>query len=113
MAYHGQELGPEPLQFLQGLHVLQGHDAGLHTAIIRANGCGVHESGHLASVGDLEDELLGAYRLARAQSLGNGEFLQGDLPPIGSTDRHDFQEILGIPIVDPEALQDPDSLPVE
>ena len=30
VAHHGQKLGPEPVQLLQGRHVLQGDDIGLH-----------------------------------------------------------------------------------
>ena len=113
MAHHAQELGAQPLQVLQRRQVLQGHDHGLDPAVLRADGRGVEQRGDAPAVGDPQDDLLGAHRLARAQQLGHGQFEERDLPSVGMPAGQHAQELLRRLVRLPQAVDDPRRLPVE
>ena len=113
VAHHAQELGPQPLQFLQRRHVLHGHDHRLDLALLREDGSGVDQGGDAAPVGGLEHDLLGPHRLPRAQPLGQGELLQGDLPPVGPPEGQHLQQLLRRPAGRAQAADDPSRLPVD
>ena len=64
-------------------------------------------------VGGLEDDLLGAHRLPRAQPLGQGELLQGDLPPVGPPEGQHFEQLLRRAAGRAQVVDDPPRLPVD
>ena len=113
MAHHTQELSPQPRQFLLGCHVLYGHDKRLDLALPSIDGRGIDQGGHRPAVGYLDDNLLGAHRLARAQRLRQGELFEGDFPPIGASEGQYLQELLQGATRHEQVAEDPARLPVE
>ena len=67
---------------------LQGDDEGVDAILLlRSDGCGVDEGGDGSAVGNAEGDLFGAHGFAGAERLREGEFLQGDLAPVGTAGR--------------------------
>ena len=113
MADHAQELGPQPLQLLQGRQVLDGNDHRLHLLLFRQDGRGVDQGGDAAPVRGPQDDLLGVHRLPGHQPLGQGELLQGDLPPVGPAEGQHLQQLLRRAARLAQAADDPPRLPVD
>ena len=72
----------------------KGHDHRLDLPLLRADGRGVDQGGDAPPIRRLQDDLLGPHRLPGAQPLGQGELLQGDLPPIGAPEGQHLQKLL-------------------
>ena len=113
MAHHAQELGPQPLQLLQGRQVLDGNDHRPHLPLLRQDGSGVDQGGDAAPVRGPEDHLLGPHRLPGDQGLGQGQLPQGDLPPVGPPVGQHLQKLLRRPARLAQAADDASRLPVD
>ena len=113
VADHAQELGPQPLQLLQGRQVLYGNDHRLHLPLLREDGSGVDQGGDAAPAGGPEHHLLGPHRLPGDQGLGQGQLPQGDLPPVGPPVGQHLQKLLRRAARLAQAADDPPGLPVD
>ena len=115
VAHHAQELGPQPLQFLQRSQVLQGDDQGLHLTVLGMDRRGVDQRGDTPAIGDRDHDLLGAHQLGAAQLLRQSqrELVQGNLPPVGSPVRQHLQQLLRGAVRHAQASDDPLRFPVE
>ena len=94
VAHHAQELGAQPLALVEIGEVLHGHDDRLDAAVVVADRGRVDQDPDAPAVGDGELDLFGADRLGAAQLLGQGEFLEGDLAPVGAPARHDPEQLV-------------------
>ena len=96
VTHRAQELGPQPLELLEGFEVLQGDDHRVDLAAVAADGHGVDQGPHLAAVGNREHDLLGAQRRGarRRRQRQPGE---GELAPVGEPARHRLDHAPGGP----------------
>ena len=117
VADHAQELGAPPLQVLQRRQVLDGDDHRLDHRLDLVprgeDGRGVDQGGDALSARGLEEDLLGVHGLPGHQPLGQGELLQGDLPPVGPPEGERLQELLRGPVRRAQAADDASGLPVD
>ena len=113
VAHHAQELGPQPLQFLQRRQVLHGDDQGLHLTVLGMDRRGVDQRGDTPAIGNLEDDLFGAHRRGAVQRLRQGQFFQGDLPPVGTPPGQDLEQLLRRAARHSQPSDDPLRFPVE
>ena len=113
MAHQAEELGPQPLQLLQGRQVLQGDDHRGHRAVRRVNRRGVDQHRDAASVGHGDHDLLGAHGLGGAEGPGQGDLGQGHLPSVGPAEGERVQELLQFGPRLPQDFQHPAGLPVD
>ena len=114
VAHDAQELGPLPLQLLQGCQVLQGDHHRLDRAVRRSGRRGVDQRRHAPAVWNRQGDLLGAHRFGAAQLPCHREFRKGDLgPPVAAATGDLVQQFLQRPIRKAQALDDSPRLAID
>ena len=96
-----------------GARSLHGHHHRADLVALGSDRRGVDERPDAAPVGDREDHLLGAHRLAGGERLLQRNLGQRHLPPVGAPDRDHLQKLLGRVAGHPQALDDAPRFAVE
>ena len=78
VAHHSEELGAQPLEFLQRRYVLHGGHDRRDLAVVGADRRGVYEGGHLLAARATHNQLLCLHRLSGTGRPHNREILVGD-----------------------------------